>query len=190
MILEYYNFRKILNLLSAEIISSRCTNCHAHLDFREESRYAAKHWPRICKGNTKLRTKPRGCSFTAGCDMKQVVVVINGETSCKCDKRRRHGARLYYKRVCIYACINNVEPDPTSPVKLRAYVGCESPADCFAERAKSVLATRGTVAKRFPRDHFPLDEGSADSPRHSEVTRPNTRRNTPRGLYRYEQRNL
>jgi len=39
---------------------------------------------------------------------------------------------------------------------------------------KSVLATRGTVAKRFRRDHFLLDEGSANTRRRPEVTRANT----------------
>lgn len=125
--------------------------------------------------------------------MNQVVVVINGKHRANVTSIGGvYGTRLttIYITTYAYVCINNVQPDPTSPVKLRAYVGCESPADCFAERAKSVLVTRGTVAKRFPRDHFLLDEGSADSPRHSEVSRPNTRRITPRGLQRCEQRNF
>jgi len=47
---------------------------------------------------------------------------------------------------------------------------------------KSVLATRGTVAKRFRRDHFLLDEGSANARRRPEVTRANTLR----GLHWYK----
>lgn len=48
-----------------------------------------------------------------------------------------------------YACINNVEPD-RRPVKLRAYIGRESPADCFAERENRFWPLGGPWQNGFP----------------------------------------
>lgn len=48
-----------------------------------------------------------------------------------------------------YACINNVEPD-RRPVKLRAYIGRESPTDCFAERENRFWPLGGPWQNGFP----------------------------------------
>jgi len=48
-----------------------------------------------------------------------------------------------------YACINNVQAD-RRPVKLRAYIGRESPADCFAERENRFWLLGGLWQNGFP----------------------------------------
>lgn len=64
-------------------------------------------------------------------------------------RRRRPRARSDYITTYAYACINNVEPD-RRPVKLRAYVGRESPADCFAERENRFWPLGGPWQNGFP----------------------------------------
>lgn len=101
--------------------------------------------PRICKGNTKLRRAATSCSFMARC----------GETSTELSMRNVVQVRQVpaacpdYITTYAYACINNGESD-RRPVKLRAYIGRESPADCFAERENRFWPLGGPWQNGFP----------------------------------------
>jgi len=95
--------------------------------------------PRICKGNTKLRgfTTRRGETSTE-LSMRNAVQVRQMPPACP-----------DYITTYAYACINNVEPD-RRPVKLRAYIGRESPADCFAECENRFWPLGGPWQNGFP----------------------------------------
>jgi len=116
------------------------------LDFHlAEIPIRGKIQPRICKGNTKLRQVATSCSFTARC----------GETSTELSMRNTVQVRQVpaacpdYITTYAYAYINNVEPN-RRPVKLRAYIGRESPADCFAERENRFWLLEGPWQNGFP----------------------------------------
>lgn len=83
---------------------------------------------------------------------KQVVTrrSCQWEAPCKCDKCRRGRARPDYITTYAYACINNVEPPDRRPVKLRAYVGRESPVDCSAEHENRFWPLGGPWQNGFP----------------------------------------
>lgn len=109
---------------------------------------------RICKDNTKPDCGRR-CSFTA----RDVIYETStssyqwGAPCCKCDECAGN-ARPDYVTPYAYACINNVEPG-RCPVKLRAYVGRESPVDCSAKRENRFWPLEGPCGKTVSPWPFP-----------------------------------